>query len=240
MTNLTKLAAALAVFAAPAVAQQLPGASVSGNFVQLDDDNATKFNAGGELNVGGRFAVGGNLGTYNGSRLDDGSINVTARGMYRLSATSAFGLFVARDTLDGNEADSYGLEYGFKSANGAFDLYYGVFDNDSDVDESIAGISFEFAVARRFFLGFDYDVLTAESGGDGVGIGSGAFTGRYQLDNGASIFAEFGSVAVAATDGTTTVSATEDEFVGIGFSYDFGRNGGALFSNRSVADTIGY
>ena len=241
MKNVTKLAAALAVLAAvPATAQEFGGATISGNFVQLDDDTATKFNAGGELTLNGPFALGANVGLYNGSRIDDSNFNVTARAMYKLSAGSAFGLFVARDMQDGAEADSYGIEYGFASRNGTFDAYYGVYDNDSDLDETVAGFSFEFAVARGFFLGFDYDALTVERGSDGIGVGSGALTGRYGFGNGASIFAEFGSVAVASTNGTTSIAATENEFVGVGVSYNFGPTGGALFTNRSALDSIGF
>ncbi|MEL6682560.1 MAG: hypothetical protein AAFQ09_07930 [Pseudomonadota bacterium] len=229
-----------AASAAPAAAQQFTGGTVSGNIVQLDDTDATKLNAAGELNIAGSFGIGGAVGIYDGSRLVDTDTNLTTRAIYRLSAGSALGAFAARDTIDDQDADTFGVEYGFKSPRGTFDAYYGVVDFESELDETIAGISFEFAVTPGFFLGPDCDTYTATLGSDETAIGAGSLTGRYQLENGVSFFAEAGSVALATSDGTITSVGTKSEFFGIGMSYEFRQNGVSLFSNRSFTDSFGF
>ena len=233
-------AAVAAAISSPVVAQELQGASVSGIIVSLDGETTTSVDAGADVALGRGFAVGANLGFYNDSTSDDTFINGTLHGMYMLSSTSALGLFVARDSVDGADADNFGIEYGFGSDRGRFEAYYGGIDDDSGIDQAIVGLSFEAAVSPSFFLTFDYDALVLADGEVGAGIGTGAFGARYQFEGGASIYAEVGSIAVSVTDGETTESASSDTFIGIGAEMNFGRKSGALFSNRTIIESFGF
>jgi hypothetical protein len=236
------MAALAALTMSPAMSQELNGASVSGVFVSIEDENTTGFEGGADISLGGSFAVGANIGLYNGSGLDETRYNGTLHGMYMTSPNSAFGLFVARDSVGSSDVDSIGVEYGFGSDRGRFEAYYGAADSGSDSDASIAGLSFEFSAAEGFFLTLDYDtfVIADDASGVEVGVGTGAIGARYQFANGPSVYLEAGRVAIAATDGFATASEVIGEFVGIGVEMNFGRSSGALFSNRSTADAVGF
>ncbi len=250
MSKITIFAALmLSAAAAPVVAQDISGASVSGTYRSYTDDNIdldlTTFEAGIEVGITDQFALGGNIGTYNADNADD-VFNATVRGSYKFSPTAAIGLFAAQDSDGDNEANIYGFEGGSRTQNSRFEAYYGVVDSDDigDLDITVAGIGFEFSVSPGFALGLNYASQTIDDGFDPGGgepltdltFSDTSIVARYSFANGPSVFAEIGQISASARTSTTLFTSTEDaEYIGIGAEYSFGGNGGNIFSNRTYA-----
>lgn len=233
--------------AAPVVAQELSGASVSGTYRSYTDDNvdleSTTIKAGVEVDILSQFALGGNIGTYNTDGTDN-IFNATLRGSYKYSPTTAIGLFAAQDSDSVDDANIYGIEGGGRTPNTHFEAYYGVVESDDigDVDVSVAGFNFEFAVGRGLALGLTYASQTIDDGFDAGGgepltdltFSDTAVTASYSFTNGASVFAELGQIsASASTESTFFTSVETAEYIGIGAEYSFGGNGGTIFGNRT-------
>ncbi len=239
----------LAVAATPSFSQSLNGATISGNVNVFDDDSYDATNsalkAGAELGLSRDFAISGNLAVYNSDEVDETGTNVTLHGLYMISPTTALGVYVASDDDGGANYEHFGVEAGFGSPQGRFEFYYGAVDGLSDsssIDTSIAGISFEFEVARNFALMLNSQAVTfSDDFNDSVTLGTTAIGGRYTFDNGPSIYAEIGQLgATASIDGDLFVSENDSNFFAIGAEMTFGRSSGTLMSNRSVFEAIGY
>ncbi len=247
----TTIAAALLVLASsvPAMAQDISGASVTGKYKSFTEDDVdievTSLFAGIEVGLAPSFAIGGNLATFNFANVDDSVFNATIHGMYMLSPDSAIGLFVAQDSQGDDEGTLYGIEGGGGSANTQYEAYYGVVDSDDfgTNDLSIAGFNFMFNVGGGFSLGIDYESYTVADGvippgettAEDLTLSDTALVGRYQFENGASVFAELGQISRStSTDDTDFVSVDPAEYVAIGATYSFGRSSGNLLSNRTI------
>ncbi|WP_108814270.1 hypothetical protein [Loktanella sp. Alg231-35] len=247
MYKTTTIAAlAIASFATPTIAQDINAASVSAAYTSYTDDNFdssfTNLEAGIEVGLASAFAIGGNLAVYGGD-LDDGAANATVHGMYMMSPDTALGGFVGLDSKGDFDATLYGIEFGTGSESTRAEAYYGVIDSDDLTgDFSVAGFSFEFAIAPSFTLGIGYEAFTIADGftppgttvSEDLTYSDTSLIARYLFEGGTSVFAEIGQVGFsAATDDTLYVSANDLEYFAIGAEYAFGRATGTLLGERT-------
>ncbi len=245
---ITTLAAA--TVASPIMAQSIGGATVKGTFKQFTDDDfdgtATAFQAGIDLGITPQFAIGGSLAFSEFEDGDDSAFSFTGRGMYMSSPNTAWGAFASIQNSGDVDANTYGAEFATGSGSTSFEAYYGVVDSDDleDFDFTIAGFNFEFEVAPGFSLGLDYQAytqadvfLTTTSGAsfiDDFTLSDTAIVARYSFANGPSVFAEIGQISGSASnDDTIFLTVNELEYIAIGVQYNFGRQTGALLSDRA-------
>lgn len=245
--NTTIAALVIASFATPTLAQDINAASVSAAFTSYTDDEFdntyTNLKAGVEVGLASAFAIGGNLTVYGGEDIDDTFINGTVHGMYMMSPNTAFGGFLAQDSTNDFDATLYGVEFGTGSESSRAEAYYGVVDTDDlSGDFSVAGFSFEFAVAPRFTLGIGYEAFTIDDGftppgstdPEDITYSDTSLIARYQFEGGTSVFAEIGQVGfTSATDDVVFVSANDLEYFAVGAEYAFGRPTGTLLGERT-------
>ncbi|MDP5086201.1 MAG: hypothetical protein NWQ23_12335 [Yoonia sp.] len=252
--KLKNILVAVATFgiAAPAVAQDIRATSFEGSFRQYNDSDVdgsvAALGAGIEIGLASAFSIGANLSVVDSDETDASIMTTTVHGMYALSDATALGVFAAVESGESIDASNYGVEFGTGTNGTRLEAYFGVVDSDDldDRDRSIAGLSFEFQVARGFSVGFDYesisqsDVPVTTSDGsflEDVTFGDTALFVRYSFENGPSVFAEVGQIASSfSTADTRFISEEEIEYVAIGASYSIGRSTGTIFGNRSFLD----
>lgn len=251
MKSLILTAIVIAVTAAsPIMAQDIGGATVKGTFKQFTDDefdnSATALQAGIDVGITPQFALGGSIFFSDVEDGDDNVTGFTGRGMYMSSPSTAWGAFATAESSGDTDANNYGVEFATGSNLTRFEAYYGVVDSNDleDIDFTIAGFNFEFEVTPGFSLGLDYEsyrqadaFLTTTDGDtftDDFTLSDVAIFARYSFANGPSVFAEIGQISgSAANDDTLFETVVELEYVAIGAQYTFGRQTGALFSDRT-------
>lgn len=251
MKSLVMTATLVAATAAtPIVAQSIGGATVKGTFKQFTDDDfdnsATALQAGIDVGITPQFALGG---TFHFSEIEDGddsATGFTGRGMYMSSPNTAWGAFASAESRGDTDVNTYGAEFATGSNLTSFEAYYGVVDSDDleDIEFTIAGFNFEFEVSPGFSLGLDYesyrqaDAFLTTTGGDtfvdDFTLSDVAIIARYSFADGPSVFAEIGRISGSASnDDTLFETVNELEYVAVGAQYTFGRQTGALFSDRT-------
>ena len=225
-----------------ALAQDAVNGTVKGTFHSFDEANLYSLEAGADMAINRNFALGGGAGFYGGDEFDDTGFNLTARGMYMISPNTAIGLFVAYDSADDFDSTAFGAEIGYQSRGGSFEAYYGAIegsDDPSGIDRGYGGFAFEFAVSPNFYLTADSQAQAITDGTTTAKIGTASIGARYQFAQGPSIFAEFGRIRQEIEIGSVSDSDEED-FIGVGADFTFGRNAGTILSNRSTFQTQGF
>ncbi|MEL6839922.1 MAG: hypothetical protein AAFP85_11565 [Pseudomonadota bacterium] len=238
------------VSATPTLAQQFNGGSVTGQYKQYDDDEfdleSFSFEGGVEIGLGDTFALGGNVSVFEGSAfIEDQVTSATVHAMYMTSPDSAIGLFVSQDVSDFSDSTNYGIEAGAASGATRIEGYYGVAEVDafSDVDYTMAGFMFEVAFGNGFAAGLHYESYTVEDGvtvlatsdDEDLTIADTAVFLNYTIQGGPTLYAEYGEIeATFSNDGTDFIFENELEYFAIGARYALGREGGNIFSDRTL------
>ena len=228
-------AAVLAALAAAgaASAQEFKGAELSAEILMFDEgDDAMSNNYQGSLEFGvyGPFGAAADLSFYDFEN-GDGASNFTLHGIYDGFSMGTVGLFYARESVDGDNADLYGIEAGstYGSFNGEAYLGFG----SDEVEDFVA-------------YGFDgsYDVTNSISvlaSGGGVDLENGGISrlsvgGEYRFgDTGPALYAEIGRLGVDDGGGSEGSST----FLGLGARIAIGPNRGTTFESRGALELLG-
>lgn len=225
----TVLALALAAIAAPSLAFEVTGGSVTLEYSTFADSALTDVNKTGisgsmEMGFSRSFAMQTDLSfvSFGTSGLD--ATNSTIHGIYHLNETTSLGAFIASEKIEDGSGTSYGLEVGHQSGALGYEAFLSRLDGgDTGTGYGVRG---NYAMSDRLGLGLRLE-----------GLNTGEFdvtrlsaTGEFGLAGGAAVTAELGTVNLD--------DAGSEAFVALGFRYDFGAKRGATFSKRGLTDIL--
>ena len=242
MLHKLSLLGAMALSAAPALAQDFAGSVEINHATFTEDDvdfSGTQFTANGAVAISPQFAIGASVASYNVEDVDDVATNVTLHGMYRVSPTATIGLFASQDSQGDFENTAWGIETGVATRGAKFEAYYGVIDGLDDVaigldDFSTWGGSVSFRVAQGFALTAAIDAVSGSNDDYSETLSTATIGGLYNFGNGAAIYADIGSVSVSGQDDDYLYDFGDASYVGIGARFAFGTDRGTVLGPRGV------
>jgi len=234
--------AAIALFCSPSMAQDLVGGEVTLGYSGFTDQVATAdgderpgqifVGLSGEVGLGSMVSVQGDLSYHSFNVTDEDALNLALHAVFHVNDDAALGLFYGNESIAGFDSDFYGVEGAFETGILSAETYYLEIDEGADFGAHIFGIGVDADVGNGYAVGLDYDQLGADGPGDLSRI---AVTGKYEVEEGAAVYVEIGSLS--ADTGGLLPDASET-FFGIGVEYSLGPNRGTTFGRRSLAYLI--
>lgn len=222
--------AALAAVPVVAVAQEFRGAELSAEVLGFSEDdgpiNQTTYRGSLEGGIG-PFGVAADLSFY---ALDGDDVRgLTLHVIYDGLDVATLGAFYARETIDGEAADTIGLEaarsFGALDAQG-----YVAFSEDDAVDVRLFGLDGRVDLSSSLSLTGQADLLD----GDGGAFSRVAVGGEYRLASGPAFYAEVGRLGSSDDD----LGDSSNTFFGIGARIAIGPRGGTTFDPRGAVETL--
>jgi len=220
-------AACLAAMASPALAQGFTGGDLridAYSYSEGDDFGAVNYSGGLEYALNRQFSVALEASSYDFGILSSSVTNITMHGIYRLNDGTSVGLFLGNESADGDDdLMLYGLEADYGSGPIELEGYFAIYDDDGSSNVLGANGSYRFTnnIAAIANIGIA-DV-------DGVSMNRISAGAEYSFDAGPSVYAEVGSLSIGDTD---------DTFIGLGASIEFGANGGTTFDRRGIFASV--
>ena len=232
MTHSAALAAVLLAAATPLAAQGITGGQLGIEYnapIDGSDLGGTTYHGGLEYAFNRAFTASVNAAGYRLDNFDTSAGNVTLHGTYALSGAASAGLFVARDSLDDEDATLFGIEGGTEAYPGlTAGGYLGAVRGDG-YDGTILGIEGDYGLRSNVSLIGDADLIS----GDGLDVGQIALGASYTIDSGPRFTAKVGQARI--DDGTTDETFA---FISVGVDVAFGNQRGTTFDTRSIFDVI--
>lgn len=192
------------------------------------DFGGTTYSGGVEYGFLQTFSVSGNAAGYKLDNIDTTSNNVTLHGTYHLSSTASAGGFYARDNLDGDIANIFGIEGGTEFMGGDVGGYIGRVDGGGD-NGTLLGVDGSYALRNGFSVVGQADLLNVS----GDTLSQTSIGGAYQMAAGPEFYAQIGRVTGDFGGASDSVG-----FFTIGAKVAFGASRGTTFSNRSVLSVL--
>ncbi len=232
--KLTRTALAAALLCAPAISQaaEVTGGEISLGYSAMTEDsdfNTTSLEGALELGFTQTIAAQLDLGYHKYGLVDDHATNVTLHGIYHFSDTTSTGLFYGRESVDGSDADFYGIEAGHEYEDFDVEGYVG-YGKESGISATVVGLSGAYAFNDSVSLGMSFDNVDFQGGLSARRFG---VKGSYDFGTGAAAYAEVGEARLDV--GGLSIS---DTFVGIGATFAFGADRGATFGKRGLAHLV--
>ncbi|WOI57287.1 putative porin [Palleronia sp. LCG004] len=242
LRNFAGAACVLSFSAGAAFAVEIAGGDVSLSYSSfLDDvavdrtdetDSLDRLKLGGQVEVGfgSTFALQGDIAYHDFGGPRDDANTLTLHGIYHYDPSFAFGAFIGRDKGDDYDLGYYGIEI----ARDYIDFSVEAYLSDGDIDDLgsgvMLGVSGEYWLLPDLNIGASYDLANADNGIDGHRI---AVQADYLFRPATSVFAEVGWAEIEF-DG----ASSEETFIEIGAKYTFGREHGATFGMRGLANLL--
>ena len=228
----TALAAACLAVAAPtAFAQGITGGELGIEYnapTNGSDFGGTTYSGGIEYGFMQTFSVSANAAGYKPDGISTTASNVTLHGSYHLSSSASVGAFYARDSVDGGDANIYGIEGGTEFMGGDVGGYIGKADGE-DGDGTLLGVEGSYGLRSGFSVIGEADLFNV----DDVTLSQIAIGGQYQMQAGPEFYAQIGRITGDVGDESDSVG-----FIGIGAKVSFGASRGTTFTNRSIFEVL--
>ncbi len=219
--------------AGAASAQEFKGAEVAVEVLGYENDDdltSTSYRAGVEFGIYGGFGAAADLSFQNFGD-DEGVRSFTLHGLYDALDLATVGAFVARDSIDGADATSFGIEAGRSFGSAGVEGFIGIGD-DEGADYRFAGVEGTFDITPAVALNGSLAALDA----DGGGLSRIALGGEYRFGNtGPAVYAEIGRISVEDDAGSFGDSSN---YVGLGARLAIGPNSGTTFDSRGLSELI--
>ena len=219
--------------AGPAWAQEFKGAEVAVEVLSFEDDDdisSTSYRAGVEVGIYGGFGAAADLSFQNFGD-EEGVRSFTLHGIYDAFALATVGAFVARDSADGADADSFGIEAGRSFGPAGVEGFLALVDDEGS-DYRVLGVEGVYDITPAISVNGSFGALDA----DGGGLSRIALGGEYRFGNtGPAVYAEVGRVSVEEDGGAFGVSTN---YIGFGARLAIGPNSGTTFDSRGLSELI--
>jgi hypothetical protein len=223
-------------------AQELVGSSLdlgySGFFEQVPTPDGDRrpgqiyLGYSAEIGLTQQVTIQGDVAYHYYNAVSDDAFNLGLHAILHAGDAGAVGLFLGREEVFGLGVNYYGVEGGFETGTFSAEAYYSLVD-DGAGDANLFGIAGDFDVGNGLALGIDYDRIDP----DGIGsISRFAVTTRYEVQDGATVFAELGTLE--ADTGFLGLGTVSESFFGLGVEYTFGGTRGATFDRRGLSDLL--
>jgi len=232
MTNKTAImAAVLAVFAAPVVAQGITGGQLGIEYAAPFDGTdlgGTSYNAAIEYAITRQFSVSADFSSYSIEAFEENSSSLTLHGIFHMDDNASLGVFIGQDREgdSGGDARLYGLEGGTEFMGGEVSGYAAFIDGASD------GTMFGLDGAYGWRDGISFTGNASILNQDDSNIRRVAIGGAYAMAEGPEFYGELGNLA--AEDGSIS---SNQAFIGLGARINFGAQRGTTFKERSLFET---
>ena len=221
----------LAAASTSAMAQGITGGELGIEYnVPTDgsDLGGTTYSGGIEYGFLQTFSVSGNAAGYKLDGVSTTASNVTLHGSYHLSSSASVGAFYARDSVDGGDANIYGVEGGTEFMGGDVGGYIAKADGE-DGDGTLFGVEGSYGLPSGFSVIGEADLFRI----DDVTLSQVAIGGEYQMQAGPEFYAQIGRIT-----GDVGTDSDSVGFIGIGARVAFGSSRGTTFTNRSIFEVL--
>jgi hypothetical protein len=235
------LAVTSVVIGSTAGAQELVGSSLdlgySGFTEQVPTPDGNKrpgqvfLGYSAEIGITSQFSVQGDVAYRRYNVVEDNAFNIGLHAILHASDAGSVGLFLGHEEILGLGVDYYGIEGGLESGTFAMEAYFSQVSSEGET-ANLYGISGGFDIGSGIGLGLGFDRL---DDGGAESISRLALSTRYEVQDGATVFAEIGSVNVD-TGGFLGLGSASETFFGVGVEYTFGAARGATFDRRGLSD----
>lgn len=224
---------AAALLAAAAGSAQAQGFGFSGGEISAEalafggDIGKTAYSGALEFGITRNISVAVDLGFYGLQTLDLQADTATIHGIYQMSETVSLGAFYGQDTLEGDDAQVFGIEAGTELGAAAVEGYFAKLDGAGD-NATLLGVSGTYGFTDSISALGSFNIADlGDSSSNRLALG-----GQYTIASGPDLWAEIGTLKV--DDG---VSTSDDMFVSIGARIEFGAARGTTFGRRSLFET---
>ncbi len=218
--------------AAPAYAQMTGGSvGLSRSFFISETDIAkTTLDGSLEFGLSPNFALQGDLSLNHLKAVDETLTNATMHAIFHAGEATAVGGFLGFDTIEGDSSTIYGAEARLKPSDPILvEGYIGRNENRGDRVTQL-GASGSFAMNRQVSFGTRFDYGDFNDGGSATRF---AISTDFNVTPNATLTAELGQL-----DSKAFAFGGNEAYLKLGGRINFGRNGGATFGMRSLANLI--